>query len=168
MEFVLDNWNEKYIDDVAFYANNEKIACNLRNAFPYPYTREDAQGYVFSCAADSGERQLCRAIVVEGHAVGSIGIFLGTDVYEKSAELGYWLAEEFWGKGIMSAAVGQLCQAAFERFDIVRIYAEPFAHNTGSRRVLERNGFTMEGIKRNGVFKSGKVFDYCMYALLRK
>lgn len=79
MEFVLDNWNEKYIDDVAFYANNEKIACNLRNAFPYPYTREDAQGYVLSCAADSGERQLCRAIVVEGHAVGSIGIFLGTD-----------------------------------------------------------------------------------------
>ena len=167
MEFVLDKWDEKYIDDVAFYANNEKIACNLRNAFPNPYTREDAEGYVLSCAADSEERQLCRAIVVDGHAVGSIGIFLGTDVYEKSAELGYWLAEEFWGKGIMSAAVGQLCQAAFERFDIVRIYAEPFAHNTGSRRVLERNGFTLEGTMKNGVFKNGKVLDYCMYALVK-
>ena len=77
MEFLLDKWDKKYIDDVAFYANNEKIACNLRNAFPNPYTREDARGYVLSCAADSEERQLCRAIVVDGHAVGSIGISWG-------------------------------------------------------------------------------------------
>lgn len=168
MEFELKKWDEKYIDDVVFYANNEKVACNLRNAFPYPYTREDARGYVLACAGDSEERQLCRAIVVDGHAVGSVGIFQGTDVYEKSAELGYWLAEDYWGRGIMSQAAGQICREAFERLEIIRIFAEPFAYNTGSRRVLENNGFTLEGIMKNGVYKNGKVFDYCMYALLKE
>ena len=89
-------WSMEDISDVAFYANNEHIAANLRNAFHYPYTLEDARGYVGSCVENNEERQICRAIDVDGHAVGSIGIFCGSDVYEKSGELGYWLAEEYW------------------------------------------------------------------------
>ncbi|UWP60760.1 GNAT family N-acetyltransferase [Ruminococcus gauvreauii] len=167
MNFELRKWKLEYIADVARYADNEKIAANLRNVFPYPYTRQDAENYVRSCAENTEERQLCRAIVAEGHTIGSIGIFCGSDVYEKSAELGYWLAEDFWGKGIMTEAVRRICREAFAAFDIVRIYAEPFAHNAGSRGVLEKAGFTLEGIMRKGVFKNGELCDYCMYSLLK-
>lgn len=167
MKFELKKWDLEDSRDVAHYANNKKIAANLRNVFPYPYTLEDAEGYVRSCVENNEERQLCRAIVVDGHVAGSVGIFCQTDVYEKSAELGYWLAEEFWGNGIMTKAVKQLCREAFEKFDIIRIYAEPFAYNTGSRRVLEKAGFSLEGIMKKGVCKNGRIYDYCMYALLK-
>lgn len=167
MEFELRKWNLADSQDVAHYANNKKISANLRNVFPYPYTLADAEGYIRSCVENSEERQICRAIVVDGHVAGSVGIFCGTDVYEKSAELGYWLAEEFWGNGIMTEAVKKLCQEAFDKFDIIRIYAEPFAYNTGSRRVLEKAGFSLEGIMKKGVFKNGQIQDYCKYALLK-
>ena len=100
-------------------------------------------------------------------AVGTISLTVGGDVYRRSGELGYWLGEEFWGRGIMTAAVQRICREGFERFDLVRIYAEPFASNTASRRVLEKAGFTLEGVMRRGVYKDGQVLDYCMYALLR-
>ena len=167
MDFELRKWQTQDIESVAHYANNEKIACNLRDVFPHPYTLSDAEGYVSSCINNSEARQLCRAITVDGLAVGSIGVFLAGDVYQKSAELGYWLAEEYWGKGIMTEAVKQICAEAFAAFDIVRIFAEPFAHNQGSRSVLEKAGFTLEGVMKNGVFKRGRVCDYCMYALLK-
>ncbi|MCQ5131301.1 GNAT family N-acetyltransferase [Butyricicoccus faecihominis] len=167
MQFTLKKWDERFIDDVARYGNNAKIAANLRDVFPFPYTREDAVGYVRMCAQNDESRQLCRAIVADGRAVGSVGVFCGSDVYRKSAELGYWLAEEYWGKGIMTEAAKQLCAAAFAAFDIVRIEAEPFAYNQGSRRVLEKAGFTLEGVKRQSVFKNGAIQDSCVYALLR-
>lgn len=168
MEFQLRKWKKEDIEDVARFADNKKIASNLRDGFPHPYALDDAREYVDSCIQNTEERQICRAIVVDGHAVGSIGIFLCNDVYQKSGELGYWLAEEYWGQGIMSAAVRAICKKAFNRFDIVRIFAEPYAHNAGSRRVLEKAGFTLEGTMRQGVFKDGKLCDYCIYALLKE
>lgn len=167
MDYLLRRWQLEDVVGVARYANNEHIACNLRNAFPYPYTMQDAKNYVERCASNDEAKQLCRAIVVDEIAVGSIGLFIGSDIYCRSAELGYWLAEEFWNKGIMSAAVKQICKEAFGKFDIVRIYAEPFAHNYGSRKVLENAGFSLEGVMRKGAFKNNKVFDYCLYALLK-
>ena len=104
---------------------------------------------------------------MEGHAVGSIALCRGSDVYCMTAELGYWLAEDFWGKGIMTRAVQQICEEGAERWeDLLRICAEPFAHNTASRRVLEKAGFTLEGVLRKSVCKRGRVCDSCMYALL--
>lgn len=167
VNWYLRKWRLTDAEAVAYYANNEKIARNLRNVFPYPYTLEDAGYYVKSCAENAEERQICRAVVADGRAAGSLGIFCGSDVYEKSAELGYWLAEEYWGQGIMTAAVKQLCREAFERFDIVRIYAEPFADNIGSGKVLEKAGFVLEGVMKKGVFKNGQFHDYCMYALVK-
>lgn len=167
-QFVLRPWQTEDASHVAIAANHKKIADNLRNAFPYPYTLEDAQWYVNDCISRGEETQLTRAIVVDGRAVGSIGVFVQTDIYEKSGELGYWLSPEYWGKGIMTQAVGQICREAFAKFDIVRIYAEPFAHNQGSRRVLEKAGFAYEGTMRNGAYKNGKVISYCMYSLLRE
>lgn len=166
--FLLRPWQIKDVPAVASAANNIKIAENLRNTFPYPYTAEDAQCFVNDCVSRGEEGQLTRAIVVDDRVVGSIGVFVQTDVYSRSAELGYWLAEEFWGKGIMTQAVRLMCREAFEKFDIVRIFAEPFAHNQGSRRVLEKAGFTCEGTMRNGVYKNGSVFSYCMYSILRE
>lgn len=167
MEFILRAWKKEDAESVAVAANNEKIARNLRNVFPYPYTLADAEWYVNDCIVHGEEHQITRAIVVDGKAVGSIGIFVKDDVYEKSGELGYWLAEECWGKGIMTEAVKKICREAYDKFDIVRIFAEPFAHNMGSRRVLEKAGFTCEGIMRDGVFKGGMVYSYCMYSLLK-
>lgn len=166
-QFDLRKWSMADVEDVAHYANNKHIAANLRNVFPYPYTLEDAEGYVGSCAENSEERQICRAIVVDGHAAGSISIFCGSDVYEKSGELGYWLAEEYWGQGIMTEAVKRICREAFEKFDIVWIYAEPYAYNIGSRSVLEKAGFSLEGIMKKAVCKWGKIYDCCIYALLK-
>lgn len=85
----------------------------------------------------------------------------------RAAELGYWLGRALWGRGIMTKAVEEMCRTGFEAWDIVRIYAEPFAHNAGSRRVLEKAGFALEGVMRSGIWKNGRLRDYCMYALLR-
>lgn len=167
LEFILDLWDSKYIEDVVYYANNKKIADNLRNVFPYPYSYKDAEEYVLACAGNDEHKQICRAIVIDEKAVGSIGVFQLEDVYSKSGELGYWLGEEFWGKGIMSCAIKQLSTTAFEKLDIIRIFAEPFAHNIGSRKALENAGFALEGIMKNSVCKNGVIFDSCMYALLK-
>ncbi len=163
----LRKWKSEDIENVAKYANNIKIANNLRNAFPHPYTLEDAERYVSSCIANSESDQCCRAIVVAGEVVGSIGIFIKDDVYCKSAEIGYWLAEPFWGRGIMTQAIMQLCEYAFDTYDIVRIFAEPFANNSGSRRSLEKAGFTLEGILKNSVYKNGQIVDSCIYAFIK-
>lgn len=168
MEFTLRKWKKEDAQEIAKAANNPKIANNLRNSFPHPYSINDAEWFITDCIAKEGKGQLTRAIEVDGKAVGSIGIFLMEDVYEKSAELGYWLAENYWRQGIVSRAVRMSCREAFATFDLIRIFAEPFEHNTGSRRALEKAGFTYEGTMRNGVYKNGKVHSYCMYSLLRE
>lgn len=165
MEFSLREWRESDAESVAKYADNKNISNYLRDVFPHPYTLNDAREYVASCISADEARQLTRAIVVNGEAVGSIGIFLCSDVYRLSAELGYWLAEPFWGNGIMSRAVTQICGEAFQKYKIVRIFAEPYAHNAGSRRVLEKAGFALEGYLKNSVYKNDTLYDSCIYSL---
>ncbi len=166
-DFILRDWREEDAAAIAKAANNPNIAANLRNTFPYPYSLEDAEWFVNDCISNEGKNQITRAIEVDGEAAGSIGIFIKRDVYEKSGELGYWLSEDYWRQGITSRAVRLICMEAFEAFDIIRIFAEPFEHNTGSRGVLEKAGFTYEGTMRGGVYKNGKVYSYCMYSILR-
>lgn len=167
-EFILRPFKQEDAESLAKAANNPKVAANLRNVFPNPYSVEDAAWYVNDCIEHEGKGQIARAIVVDGKAVGSIGVFVKDDVYEKSAELGYWLSEDCWRQGITSRAAAQICKEAFETFDIIRIFAEPFDYNMGSRGVLEKAGFTYEGTMRNGVYKNGKVHSYCMYSILRE
>ena len=128
--FILRPWRRADIEAVAEAADNPNIAANLRNIFPSPYTLADAKWFVEDCIAQGETRQLMRAIAVNGRAAGSISVSRKDDVYEKSAELGYWLAEDYWGRGIMTEAVRQICREAFDRFDILRIFAEPFADRT--------------------------------------
>ena len=167
-DFTLRPWRREDDASIARYADNEKIAANLRDIFPWPYSRQDAADFVAGCVRNEGRGQLCRAIVVDGEAAGSIGLFLGHDVYRRSAELGYWLAEPLWGRGIMTAAVTAMCREGFAAWDIVRIHAEPFARNAASRRVLEKAGFTLEGTLRRSVYKNGEMLDSCIYALVRE
>ena len=167
-EFKLRAWKAEDAQSLAQAANNPNIAKNLRNTFPNPYQLEDAVWYINDCISNAEKKQLNYAIEVDGQAVGGIGVFVKEDVYEKSAELGYWLSEDYWRNGITSRAVKAICKEAFEIFDIVRIFAEPFAYNAGSRRVLEKAGFTYEGTMRSGVYKNGEIHSYCMYSLLRE
>ncbi len=168
MEFKLRTWKTEDAESLAWAANNPKIAGNLRNVFPNPYTLDNAIWYINDCIANEDKEQINYAIEIEGQAIGSIGLFVKDDVYEKSAELGYWLAEDYWRKGVMTKAVQMVCKEAFESFGIVRIFAEPFEDNAGSRGVLEKAGFTYEGTMRNGVYKNGEIHSYCMYSILRE
>ena len=168
MNFTLRPWQPDDAADIVSHANDLLVADNLRDAFPYPYMLSDAEGYVQSCITNEGQKQLCRAIVIDGKAAGSIGIFRGEDVYRKSAELGYWLGQAYWRQGIVSDAVKVFCREVFQTWDIVRIYAEPFANNVGSRGVLEKAGFTLEGVLRKSVYKNGVLLDSCIYAKLRE
>lgn len=167
MDFELRKWRMEDAQSIAYHANNKKIADNLRNAFPHPYTQKDAEAFIAACLDADEHTKYFRAISVDGVAVGSIGVFLKDDVYCRSAELGYWLAEAFWGKGIMSAAVARICRHAFDTYDIVRIFAEPFAGNTASRKVLENAGFLLEGVLKKSVFKNGQILDSCIYAVIK-
>lgn len=166
--FKLRAWKTEDAHALAQAADNPNIAKNLRNAFPNPYTLEDAVWFVNDCISKEGKNQITYAIEADERAVGSIGIFVKDDVYEKSGELGYWLSEDYWRQGIMSKAVQMICKEAFETFDIIRIFAEPFADNAGSRGVLEKAGFTYEGTMRSGIYKNGVIHSYCMYSILRE
>lgn len=166
MDFKLRSWQMEDAYSIAKYANNKKIADNLRNAYPFPYAMEDALVFI-SGFREEDPSYICRAIEINGEAAGSIGVFQKDDVYEKSAEIGYWLAEPYWGRGIMTEAIRRMAALAFEKMDIVRIFAEPYAYNTGSRRALEKAGFTLEGVLKKSIYKNGKIHDSCIYALLK-
>ena len=167
MDVMLRPWRPEDAPSIARHADDPQVAANLRDVFPCPYQLSDAEEFIRLCRAAEPEQAIVRAIVVDGQAVGSVALTRGTDVCRRSAELGYWLGRAFWGRGIMTKAVEEMCRTGFEAWDIVRIYAEPFAHNAGSRRVLEKAGFALEGVMRSGIWKNGRLRDYCMYALLR-
>ena len=167
MDVMLRPWRPEDAPSIARHADDPQVAANLRDVFPCPYQLSDAEEFIRLCRAAEPEQAIFRAIVVDGQAVGSVALTRGTDVCRRSAELGYWLGRAFWGRGIMTKAVEEMCRTGFEAWDIVRIYAEPFAHNAGSRRVLEKAGFALEGVMRCGIWKNGRLRDYCMYALLR-
>ena len=165
---MLRPWRPEDAPSIARHADDPQVAANLRDVFPCPYQLSDAEEFIRLCRAAEPEQAIFRAIVVDGQAVGSVALTRGTDVCRRSAELGYWLAVPWWGKGIMTEAVRAICREAFRAFDIVRIYAEPFARNTGSCRVLEKAGFTLEGTLRRSVYKGGEILDSRVYALLRE
>jgi len=166
--YILRKWQKSDIKCLQKHANNKKIAENLRNAFPRPYTAADAKAYIKSTLKTDEKMQCCRAIEIDGEAVGSIGIFLKDDVYCKSAEIGYWLAEPYWKNGIMTSAVIEMCDYAFKTYDLVRIFAEVYDYNKGSQRVLLKAGFKLEGTLRKSVFKNYKYYNSYLFALVKE
>ncbi|WP_163993777.1 GNAT family N-acetyltransferase [Pyxidicoccus caerfyrddinensis] len=147
------------------HANNRKVWLNLRDLFPHPYRPQDAEWWVGHASSEQPPTNL--AIEVDGEASGGIGLVLGTDIARYSAEVGYWLGESVWGRGIATAALEAFCGYAFSRFALLRLFALPFAGNAASCRVLEKAGFHREGVLRQCAVKDGRVLDQVMYARLR-
>ena len=153
--------------DLATALSNKKMQDNLRDGLPYPYTEQDGKEFISAMLAANENDTFAFAITVNGKVIGSIGAFRQTNIHNKTAELGYYIAEEYWGKGIMTEAVKQLCDYVFSHTDIIRIYAETFAYNIGSCRVLEKAGFQYEGTLRSNALKNGNVLDMKMYSKLK-
>lgn len=144
------------------YANNRNVWLHLRDAFPHPYTEASAAAFLEMVFGQNPTT--FHAIATEEEAIGGIGISINQDVHRLTAEMGYWLAEPFWGKGLMTEAVRRFTESVFESFPLVRIYAEPYATNPSSCRVLEKAGFTLEGRLRSSVIKDGQILDQLLYA----
>ena len=167
MNFKIRRWELSDARDLATALSNKKIQDNLRDGLPYPYTEQDGKEFISAMLAANESDTFAFAITVNGKAIGSIGAFRQTNIHNRTAELGYYIAEEYWGKGIMTEAVKQLCDYVFSHTDIIRIYAEPFAYNIGSCRVLEKAGFQYEGTLRSNALKNGNVLDMKMYSKLK-
>jgi ribosomal-protein-alanine N-acetyltransferase len=148
----------------ALLANNINIWNNVRNRMPHPYSEEDADEFILMAQTPGGPT--IRAITLEGELAGVIGLHPAHDVYEGTAELGYWIGEPYWGRGLASAAVKEMIQIGFQELKLRRIFASVYDYNTASMRVLEKNGFENEGVAKAAVLKNGKVFDEVKYGLL--
>ena len=138
---------------------------HLRDRFPFPYEMEQARTFLGWIAKQPSPTVW--AIEVNGEAIGGIGIELHTDVERVSAEIGYWLGEAMWGRGIATEALTAVTAEAFKRFDITRLYALPFADHAASVRVLEKAGYVREGHLRRSAIKDGKVRDQLLFAAYR-
>ncbi len=168
MTCKIRKWELADAKDLAATISNPKVQDNLRDGLPYPYTERDGMDFISAMLAADETETFAFAVTVDGKAVGSVGIFRQSNIHRRTAELGYYIGEEYWGKGFMTEAVKQACDYVFAHSDILRIYAEPFAYNLASCRVLEKAGFQMEGTLRSNAVKKGKVLDMKMYALVKK
>jgi ribosomal-protein-alanine N-acetyltransferase len=160
------SWEWRDRDSIVRHANNRNVSINLRDRFPYPYTAADARSWLESAVGRKPETNF--AIDVAGEAVGGIGFTLQPDVAHRSAEIGYWLGEEFWGRGIATDALIAVTEHAFANYDLCRLYAHVFDWNGASARVLEKAGYEFEGPLRKSVTKEGQTIDQLMYAMIRE
>lgn len=159
---TIRNWRLDDAPSLARHANNRNIALALRDFFPHPYGIADAEEYLNRVILERPAISFC--IEIENSAAGGIGIRIGHDVHEYTAELGYWLGQEFWGHGVMSEAVSRFTDNCFRTFPLHRIYAETFSNNPASSRILEKAGFGLEGRLRSNVVKDGALLDSVLYA----
>ena len=168
MKCRIRKWELSDAKDLAAALSNKKVQDNLRDGLPYPYTEQDGKEFISAMLSADENETFAFAITVDNMVIGSIGIFRQGNIHRQTAELGYYIAEEYWGKGIMAEAVKQICEYVFGNSDIIRIYAEPFAYNIASCRVLEKAGFQYEGTLRSNAVKNSKVIDMKMYSLLKE
>lgn len=154
--------------DLAIILNNLKVLNNLRDGLPYPYTENDAEDFIRAMLSADKDSTFAFAITIDDKAIGSIGVFRQDNIHCKTAEMGYYIGEPYWGNGYMTNAIKQACEYVFEKTDIIRIYAEPFAHNIASCRALEKAGFQYEGTLKSNAVKRGSIVDMKMYALVRE
>lgn len=164
-DYLIRSWAKSDAYSLQKYADNRQVWLNLRDVFPHPYTLEDAWAWIEFASSQKPECNF--AITAAEEAIGGIGLVLGEDVHCRTAELGYWLGEPFWGRGIMSGAIACFTEYCFGNFQLQRIFAVPFATNQASRRVLEKAGYRLEGIMRKSAVKDGRIQDQALYAFVR-
>jgi ribosomal-protein-alanine N-acetyltransferase len=158
------SWIAGDVPALVVHANNRNIWINLRDRFPHPYTKSDARAFIREACRAEPESNF--AIAVDGAAIGGIGFQLQSDVDRVSAEIGYWVGEAHWGRGIATEALVAVTQHAVERHGLTRLFALPFAHNATSCRVLEKAGYVREGYLRRSAIKDGLVLDQIQYAFV--
>ena len=158
------SWRSSDLESLVQYANNRDIWLNLRDRFPHPYTTRDGNAFLKHIRGQRPETAF--AIAVNAEAVGGIGFQLGGDVERVSAEIGYWLGQPFWGRGIATEALVALTEYAIATHGLTRVFAVPFAWNTASCRVLEKAGYVLEGRLRRSAVKDGVITDQLQYALI--
>ncbi len=164
MPHLLRPWFMTDLDNLVKHANNINIAKNLTDKFPFPYTKEAGQNFIsYATNADDPANIFC--IEIDGEACGGIGVHPMQDVFRKNAELGYWLAEPYWGQGIMTAALREMIDYAFKNYDITRLFARPYGSNVASQKLLEKCGFVLEAkfektLYKNEVFEDEMVYGY--------
>ena len=163
-QYTIRDWAPADEAALVKYADNRRVWINLDDIFPHPYTAADARAWI---EASAWKPVTNFAIATDNEAIGGIGLKLRKDVRRRSAEVGYWLGEPFWGRGIATAALESIAIFAFREFDLVRLDAHVFEHNSRSARVLEKNGFKLEGRLVKSVTKDGRTFDSLLYALTR-
>lgn len=161
---TLRPWRSSDAPSLAKHANNPSVARQLRDRFPHPYTIADARQFIQMALGARPTTMF--AMVVDAEAVGGIGFFPGADVERFSAEIGYWLSESYWGRGITAEAIALMSTYAFDVCNMLRLFALPFADNTQSLRVLEKAGYTREAILRASSVKYGRIRDQALYALV--
>ena len=166
-EIVLRPWSDDDASELAVIANNKKISDNLRDGFPFPYSLQDAKNWLKIVVPSNFPPQYF-AITLNDKLVGSIGLVSKNDIYRKNIEVGYFVAEDYWGRGIATKTIKAVTSYAFKDFDIIRVYAEPFSDNAGSRRALEKAGFIHEATFRSNVIKNGIIKDSSIYSVLKK
>ena len=160
-------WKISDANDLALAINNKKVLDNLRDGIPFPYTAADAAEYINAMLNADSNKTYAFAIVSGGKVIGSISVFRQENINSLTGEMGYYIAESYWGKGIVTSAVKQVCDFIFSNTDIVRIFADPFAYNTASCRVLEKAGFSFEGTLRQNAIKNNTIIDMKMYSLVK-
>jgi len=158
------SWRASDVDSLAAHANNRKIWLNLRDRFPHPYTKHDAREFIRATHDRTPETAF--AIAVNDQAVGGIGFVLNADVERVSAEIGYWLGEPFWGRGITTEALAAVTRHAIDTHQLTRLYALPFEWNTPSCRVLEKAGYVLEARLRRSAIKDGRIVGQLQYAFI--
>jgi RimJ/RimL family protein N-acetyltransferase len=161
---VVRSWRPADAEPLARHADNRKVWINLRDAFPHPYTLRDARDFIRSVVQRTPETMF--AIAVDDEPIGGIGFVLHPDVERVSAEIGYWLGEPFWGRGIASEALAAVTRYAIDTHALTRIYAVPFAWNAASCRVLEKAGYVLEARLRHSAVKDGQLLDQMQYAFI--
>ncbi len=163
--FAIRPWEIEDVASLAEQANNIRIWNNVRDYFPHPYTEIDAHEFIRMVSDKDGYYDF--AIEIGGRAVGGVGFIPGTDVERISAEVGYWLGEAYWGRGIATEALRALAGYVFETTEITRLFATVFEFNAASMRVLEKAGFSKVGVLHRAALKNDRVIDLHYYELLK-
>lgn len=139
----------------------------LSDRLPNPYTNTSAEWWLNMVKENDEKNGVFRQIIVDGKIVGTISVELKEDVYRKDSEIGYFLMQEAYSKGIMTEAVRQICDIAFDKLDIIRITGMVYEPNTASRKVLEKNDFLLEGVMKKAVIKNNNIYDLCIYGKVK-
>ena len=163
--FTLRGWFDGDEASLQKHADNPNVSAFLLDRFPYPYTLNDAITWVTFMKKQNPQTNF--AIAIDGQVCGGIALDLKVDANHNQAEIGYWLAEPYWGRGIITEAVRLLTDYAFESLGLIRVQAGVFSKNTAAMRVLEKAGYVKEGIMRKALIKKRIVMDQHMYAILK-